>query len=144
MNVIFKSTLTNLLLAVLLVSGIVGCSQIRQLTYPEDFTYLENKQVKGLMREMGDSVARLSQLVSKSSETEIDSKQVIASLSELESITSRIIGGHTETNQLFISEHIEQFVSDVGIAKMFVKSSPPNYSKARDISNSCYECHRSR
>jgi len=144
MNKIFKPTLINLLLAVLLVSGIVGCSQIRELTYPDDFIYLENKQIKNLMREMSDSVERLSQLVSNSPDSEIDSQQVIASLSELESISSRIIGGHTETNQLFISEHIEQFVSDVGTAKMFVKSTPPNYSKAKDISNSCQECHKLR
>jgi len=144
MNKIFKPTLINLLLAVLLVSGIVGCSQIRELTYPDDFIYLENKQIKNLMREMSDSVERLSQLVSNSSDSEIDSQQVIASLSELESISSRIIGGHTETNQLFISDHIEQFVSDIGTAKMFVKSTPPNYSKAKDISNSCQECHKLR
>jgi len=144
MNKNFKSTLINLLLAVLLVSGIIGCSQIRELTYPDDFIYLENKQVKSLMREMGDSVERLSQLVSNSSDSEIDSQQVIASLSELESISSRIIGGHTETNQLFISEHIEGFMTDIGTAKMFVKSTPPNYSKAKDISNSCQECHQLR
>jgi hypothetical protein len=141
MNVILKPILTNALLAMLLVGGLVGCSQIRQLTYPEDFTYLEKGQVESLMREMGDTVGRLGQLVSKTSSSEINQQQVIASLSELESITSRIIGGHTQTNQLFISEHIEQFVTDVGTAKMFVKTSPPNYSKAREITNSCQKCH---
>jgi len=144
MNLIFKSALTNALVAILLLSGVIGCTQLRQLTYPEDFTYLENKQVEGLMREMGDSVAKLGQLVSKTSPSEIDQKQVLVSLSELENITSRIIGGHAETNQVFISEHIEQFVSDIGTAKMFVKTNPPNYSKARDITNSCQECHKLR
>jgi len=143
MNVILKPKLTNILLAILLV-GIVGCSQIRQLTYPDDFTYLENKQVKALMSEMNDSVQQLGQQVSKTPPAEIDSQQVLNSLSEIESITSKIIGGHSQTNQLFISEHIEQFVSDVGTAKMYVKSSPPNYSKARDITNSCNDCHKSR
>jgi len=144
MNVILKSSLTNILLAMLLVGSFVGCSQIRQLTYPEDFTYLEKKQVKALMREMNDSLQQLGQQVSKTPPAEIDSQQVLNSLSEIESITSKIIGGHSQTNQLFISEHIEQFVSDVGTAKMYVKSSPANYSKARDITNSCQECHTSR
>ena len=144
MNVILKSSLTNILLAVLLVGSIVGCSQIRQLTYPEDFTYLEKKQVKALMSEMNDSVLRLGHQVSKTPPAEIDSQQVLNSLSEIESITSKIIGGHSQTNQLFISEHIEHFVSDVGTAKMYVKSSPPIYSKARDITNSCQECHTLR
>ena len=143
MNVFIKPSLFNILLAVLLVGGVVGCAQIRQLTYPEDFTYLEKRQVESLMQEMGDSVGRLGQLVTKNS-SEIDQQQVISSLSELENITSRIIGGHTETNQLFISEHIEKFVSDIGTAKMFVKTNPPNYSKAREITNSCQECHKLR
>ena len=143
MNAFIKPSLFNILLAVLLVGSIVGCAQIRQLTYPEDFTYLEKRQVESLMQEMGDSVGRLGQLVTKNS-SEIDQQQVISSLSELENITSRIIGGHTETNQLFISEHIEKFVSDVGTAKMFVKTNPPNYSKAREITNSCQECHKLR
>ena len=144
MNLILKSALSNALVAILLLSGVIGCTQLRQLTYPEDFTYLEKEQVEGLMREMGDSVGRLGQLVSKSSSSEIDQQKVIESLSELESITSRIIGGRSQTNQLFISEHIEQFVSDVGTAKMFVKSTPPNYSKVRAITNSCQECHKLR
>jgi len=144
MNVFIKHLPFNVLLATLIVGGIVGCSQIRQLTYPEDFTYLEKGQVEGLMREMGDSIAQLGQLVAKTSASEINQQQVIASLSELEGITSRIIGGHTETNQLFISEHIEQFVSDVGTAKMFAKTNPPNYAKAREITNSCMECHKLR
>jgi len=144
MNALLKPKLTNVLLAIFLFGGIFGCSQIRQLTYPDDFTYLENKQVKVLMRKMDDHVQRLAQQVSVMPSSAIDSQQVINSLGEIEGITSQIIGGHSETNQLFISEHIEQFVSDVGTAKMFVKASPPNYSKARGITNSCNDCHKSR
>lgn len=144
MNVFLRRSSLNVLLTILLAGSIAGCSKIRQLTYPEDFTYLEKGQVKNLMREMDDGIERLGLLVAKAPTSEINQQQVVAELSGLQSISSRLSGGHAQTNQLFIRDHIEQFISDVGTAKMFAKTTPPNYSKAREISNSCQECHQSR
>jgi len=134
---------TGLLLAII-SGGIISCAQIRQLTYPEEFTYLEKAQVKMLMQQMGQSVGRLGSLVANKAASETRQQQVLAELSELESITARLSGGYDQSNQMFIRDHIEQFITDVGTAKLFVKSDPPDYSKAEIISNSCQECHQWR
>lgn len=144
MNSFLRRAALTTLPAILFIGCVAGCAQIRQLTYPQDFTYLEKKEVKNLMKMMGDSVGRLGQFVAKDSASLLKQQQVVAELGKLEDITSRLSGGHKETNQIFISDHIEQFISDVGTAKMFAKTTPPNYSKAKEITNSCQVCHQSR
>ena len=98
-----------------------------------------------LMITMGENIKRLKVLVSDDSiPGNVKQQKVVAELSELQGIASRFSGGHEQTNQLFISDHIEQFISDISTATMFAKTNPPNYSKAGEISNSCQECHQSR
>jgi len=144
MNIFIRHAAFKGLLVAIIAGGILSCSQIRQLTYPEDFTYLEKEQVKTLMKQMGDSVGRLGQLVANDAKSETKQQQVLTELSTIESITARLSGGHAQTNQIFIRDHIEQFISDVGTAKLYVKTTPPDYSKAKKITNSCQECHQLR
>jgi len=144
MNIFIRHAAFKVLLVAIIAVSILSCSQIRKLTYPEDFTYLEKEQVKTLMKQMGDSVGRLGQLVANDAKSETKQQQVLTELSTIESITARLSGGHEQTNQIFIRDHIEQFISDVGTAKLYVKTTPPDYSKAKKITNSCQECHQLR
>ena len=145
MNILSRRLLSHALLLVLVAGSISGCAQIRKVTYPQGFNYLEEGQVDKLMINMGESVNRLGLLVSDTSMSDnIKQQNIVAELSALQSIASRLSGGHEQTNQLFISDHIEQFISDVSTASMFAKTVPPNYSKADDLRNSCQECHQSR
>ena len=145
MNVSIRRMSSIVLLAIMVAGSIAGCAQIRKLTYPQDFTYLEKKEVETLMQKMGDGIARLDQLVKEASPSDtIQQQNIVAELSSLKSIATRLSGGHTQTNQFVISDHIEQFINDVGTAKMFANKSPPNYSKAGEITNSCKECHQFR
>lgn len=145
MNVSLRRMSSIVLLAIMVAGSIAGCAQIRKLTYPQDFTYLEKKEVETLMQKMGDGIARLDQLVKEASPSDtIQQQNIVAELSSLKSIATRLSGGHTQTNQFVISDHIEQFINDVGTARMFANNNPPNYSKAGEITNSCKECHQFR
>jgi hypothetical protein len=142
MNVSFKRVNTITLLAIMVVASIVGCAQIRKLTYPENFTYLEKKEVEDLMQRMGQSIGKLDQLVAEAPPADTSQQQkVIAELSRLEGIATRLSGGHTQTNQLVINDHIEQFISDIGTAKMFANLNPPKYYKVANVTSACTECH---
>ncbi|MFK5947258.1 MAG: hypothetical protein QM500_00630 [Methylococcales bacterium] len=135
----------TVILAILTIVSLAGCAQVRKLTYTEDFTYIENREVKSLMRMMGKGVEKLGQITDNSSTTDTNlQQQIISEMSELQSIAARLSAGHTQTNQLFISDHIEQFISDIGTAKMFAKTNPPDYSKVGEIVNNCQECHKLR
>ena len=145
MKISLSRTSSSVLVAMLIIASMVACAQIRQLTYPPDFTYLEQSEVESLMRQMGEGITRLDQLIAESSKSDVDQQQnIIAELSSLEKIATRLSGGHTQTNQIVINDHIEQFMADLGTAKMFAKMNPPNYKKAELIGSSCHECHQFR
>lgn len=131
------------LLIVVVVVSIIGCAQIRKLTYPEDFTYLEKKEVEALMRRMGQSIGKLDQLVAEASPSDASQQQkIIAELNKVEGFATRLSGGHTQTNQFVISDHIEGFISDIGTAKMFARLNPPRYDKIAYVTSGCESCHQ--
>jgi cytochrome c556 len=143
MNISFNRVTSVILLAIVVTVSIIGCAQIRKLTYPEDFIYLEKKEVEALMQKMGESIGRLDQLVADATPSDADQQQkIIAELSKLEKIATRLSGGHKQTNQLVISDHIEQFISDIGTAKMFANLNPPKYYKVTNVTAGCSDCHQ--
>lgn len=145
MNISIQHLFFTALATISIVASIAGCAEVRKLTYSEDFKYVEDKEVKSLMRKMSKSVGKLGQIIKKPTTIGTDQHQLILSeLTELENITAKLSAGHTQTNQLFISDHIEQFITDIGTAKMLTKTNPPDYSKIRDIVNNCQACHTLR
>jgi len=145
MSFSFRIVRVSVLSGVAIVAIMAGCAEVRKLTYSEDFTYVENREVKSLMRKMEKGVNRLEKLLSTTSDNGNALQQsILSELGDLEKTTARLSAGHTQTNQLFISDHIEQFITDLGTARMFAKATPPDYSRVEDIVSNCQECHRSR
>lgn len=145
MNIPSKRIRSITLLTIVTASIIVGCAQIRELTYPQGFTYLEQKEVETLMRRMGESIGKLDQLVAETSPSDNGrQQQVITELNKLEVIATRLGGGYTQTNQFVIDDHIDGFISDIGTAKMFARLDPPNYYKVDNVVNACANCHQFR
>ena len=145
MRLSFRSVWVSVLSGIAIMSIMAGCADVRKLTYSEDFTYVENREVKSLMRKMEKGVKRLADILTTTSANDKMLQQsIISELSDLERIAARLSAGHTQTNQLFISDHIEQFSADLGTARMFVKATPPDYSRVEDIVTNCQECHKSR
>lgn len=144
MNII-SGRLTLTVLAVVITLSVFGCAQIRELTYPQGFTYIEKKEVDALMHRMGESIGKLNQLVAEASPSDtIQQEIIIAELSKLEGIATRLSGGHTQTNQFVIGDHIEDFMTDIGTAKMFARLNPPRYDRVDNVTNACAECHQFR
>jgi hypothetical protein len=145
MNASLRQVMSIALLSVVVTVSIIACAQVRELTYPEGFTYLEKKEVDALMQRMGESIGRLDQLVAEASPSDASQQQkIIAELNKIEGIATRLSGGHTQTNQFVISEHIEGFISDIGTAKRFASLNPPKYDKVAYVTGGCAECHQFR
>lgn len=97
------------------------------------------------MQKMSAGIARLDRLVTETSTSDVAQQQgIINELSTLERVATRLSGGHKQTNQIVINDHIEKFISEIGTAKMFASTIPPNYNKARNLTNSCQQCHQFR
>lgn len=126
-------------------SLLTGCAEIRKLTYPANFTYIEKKDLDSSMHKMSVSLARLDTLVSAASPASQESqKDIIQELNELKGIASAIRGKGEVTNHLVIDDHIEDFISDIVNAKLFAGDTPPNYYYAGKLAGSCIGCHQFR
>jgi hypothetical protein len=133
---------TITLLAIIVTASIYGCGVIRELTYPQGFTYIENKEVERLMQKMEESIAKLDQLVAEASPSDTDKQEmIITELNSLETIATRLSGGHTQTNQFHISDRIGNFINNIGTAKTFAKLDPPRYDRIEYVTSDCSECH---
>ena len=136
---------TIALLAIIVTASIYGCDVIRELTYPQGFTYIEDKEVERLMQRMGESIGKLDQLVAEASATDTDKQEmIITELTRLETIATRLSGGHTQTNQFHLSDRIGNFINNIGTAKTFAKLDPPRYDKIEYVTSDCSECHQSK
>ena len=133
------------LLAIIVTASIYGCAQIHELAYPRGFTYIEDKEVERLMQKMSESIGKLDQLVAEASLSDTDKQEkIITELDRLETIATRLSGGHTQTNQSHISGRIGKFINNIGTAKMFAKLDPPRYDRISNVTSDCSECHRQR
>ncbi|MDB4575822.1 hypothetical protein N9112_02570 [bacterium] len=130
------------LLAIIVSSSIYGCAVIRELTYPQGFTYIEDKEVERLMQKMSESIGKLDQLVAEASPSDtVNQEKIITELNNLETIATRLSGGHTQTNQFHISDRIGNFINNIGTAKTFAKLDPPRYDRIEYVTSDCSECH---
>jgi len=136
----------KLVAAVILSTTIVyGCAQIRKVTYPPEFIYLDQKDVTNKMVLMSIYIRQLNQILSR--KDSIDSKdqaRIIELLSSINSTADSLGAGSIDTNHLVIDNHIDQFKYDVNTAISAAMADPPNYFVAGQLSGSCVACHQFR
>ncbi len=149
-----RVALSILLSFTLLLSG---CAQIRLLTYPPEFTYLDSDTAKGVMHEMAINLSTLDELVQQavsSSDSDRYQPLILAQLQNMESLATSV-SSHTTgktlegddrlvTNHLLIDEHIDDFMAQIMKAKLQTEAEPPNYYGAGQLTGSCNACHRMR
>ena len=100
-----------------------GCAQIRLMTYPPEFTYLDTASVKSTMHEIARSVTQLDELARKSEQSQMPAHyqdKILSRLQNLESLAVAISPGSTAvetgglaTNHLLIDEHIDDFIGQI-------------------------------
>jgi hypothetical protein len=134
------------LITLLLCAGlIVACAQVRKATYPDDFVYLDQKQVKNEMVLLSIYLRQIDQILLD--ETTISSEQqgrLMNLLSSIETTADRLGAGTVATNHLLIDENIDHFRAEVHMAMQDVAADPPNYFSLGRLSGSCVACHRYR
>lgn len=124
---------------------VYGCSQIRKITYPLDYVYLEKKEVRNKMALLSFYVGQMDEiLVRKESVNNEDQTRVLELLTLINNTTTVLHSSNRDTNHFVIDEHMNQFKSDVLSAIRGAKQNPPNYFSAGKISGSCVACHKLR
>ena len=135
----------GLALIALLCAGVVfGCAQIRKVTYPQDYVYLEKKQLRSKMALFSLYLRQISEIQSDTSLADGDRQQrLLELLRKIEDLTAEFGSGIT-TNHLVIDDHIDDFKIDVHNAIRNARANPPNYYALGHLTGSCLGCHKFR
>ncbi|MFT6304465.1 MAG: hypothetical protein ACI9XK_001677 [Granulosicoccus sp.] len=140
---------------------LVGCGQIRLLTYPGEFVWLEDEYVKGTMQKMATHMANLQSLIEVPNISLDDNnrdsihQEIVNEMELLEEFAISIspkssgtsVSEYSEfpaTNHLLIDQNIDDFISEIMKARTLADLAPPNYSGIGQLVGNCNACHRQR
>lgn len=140
-----RSMFQLMTIALLCSVTIFGCTQIRKLTYPENYVYLDKKQLTGKMALMSLYMRQIDEILLDNST--ISSEQqglIIRILTRIAVNTDSLATANYETSHLVIDDHVEQFKADVNLALNNARADPPNYFALGRLSGGCAACHRHR
>lgn len=136
----------QLIVIALIFSGLMSaCAQIRKVTYPGDFVYLEPKQVTSEMALLSFYMRQIDEILTDDSSISSEQQaRIVSILTSINDSADKLGAGNTETNHLVIDDHIDQFQTDVNLALRNASANPPNYFALGKLSGSCVACHKYR
>jgi len=138
---------TKCLLAFGIFAIVTGCTDLRKVTYPAEFVYLEKQQVQGVMHQLAGKIRNIESLASDDvAPSPFVTDSITAGLSDIESTISDFQSGAQgnqplTTNHLLLDENLDEFLADITRAKIQLQANPPNYFAAGRIAGSCAACH---
>ncbi len=140
-----RTQLRWLLISLLSAGVLIGCAQIRKATYPSDFVYLEQNQIRSEMALLSLYMRQIDEiLLDDSTVSSAQQEQIIKILSKVDDSVDSLGAGNVRTNHLVLDDHIDQFKSDVTVALRDASSDPPNYFALGRLSGGCVACHQFR
>jgi len=142
-------------LAIFVIAVLVSsCMQVRLLTYPSSFTWIETEDVQSTMHAMAKNMQMLDNLIADEQNAGSNQQAVVEVLSDIEYLAADL-SVHTPspdnqsekipaTNHLLIDEHMDEFLESIYRAKIQAEATPPSYFGAGKLTGSCSACHRYR
>ena len=137
--------------AVAVLSGILitGCSlsDIRKVTYPPDFNYIEPKDIKTDMGKMAAYIRVLDIALTPVDASDPVAKaeqqsQVVAVLGNIEKIASGLQDASGGSNHPYMQDFMRDFVAKVDKARVAASLTEPRYYFAGKVSGGCAVCHQ--
>lgn len=134
------------LITVLFVSVLVaGCAQVRKVTYPQDFVYLDQSLVQTSMLRLSLAIRQIDEIMMQGEPLgRPDQQRLKDLLSTIDEVTDSLGSGSQVTNHLLIDAHIDEFKREVRYAVRTANSTPPSFYAAGRLSSNCIGCHRYR
>jgi hypothetical protein len=140
-----RKQLRWLVISFLSAGLLIGCAQIRKVTYPSDFVYLEQNQIRSEMALLSLYMRQIDEILLDDSTVSSEQQgKIIQILSKVDNSVDSLGAGNIRTNHLVLDDHIDQFKSEVTVALRDARSDPPNYFALGRLSGSCVACHKFR
>jgi len=128
---------------ILIALGCAGTSlkDVREMTYPPNFHYISNDEIRATMAAMAVEVEALDRIMwQRDGSPEVDRERVIETLIRLDSLASRL-KRREQSNQHQIQIHAPQLVDDIDRALFAARLEPPSYYYAGLVAGACSYCH---
>lgn len=136
------------------ISAIVllGCSSkfaasIRKVTYPPDFKYTEQADLRSDMHKLAQQMALLDQaLIQPLAQTEngieLQREQVLNALKNMGRVATNLKAGNTGANHPFMDDYMQHLISKIDEARTAASLEKPRFYFAGKVSGSCVNCHQ--
>ena len=136
----------NKYIAIMLLTILAsGCAQDQKATYPDNYVYLDQKQVTTEMAQLSNYMRQIDEILNDDSTISSEQQaQITRILASIDASTDSLGAGSVETNHLIIDDHIDQFKADVNLALRNARADPPNYFPLGKLAGSCVACHQYR
>lgn len=121
-----------------------GCADIRKVTYPAEFKYIEQSEVRSTMSELGKRIWEMDEILSDPEKAVAQRSRVIDLLAEMQSFADTLDPHGKPTNHLLIDQHMPNFIESVELARLAVEMDPPSFYRAGQVSGNCMSCHKHR
>ena len=140
-----RKQVRRLVISLVGASLLIGCAQFRKATYPSDFVYLEENQIRSEMALLSLYMRQIDAILLDDSTVSSEQQgQIIKILSKVDKSVDSLGAGNIRTNHLVLDDNIDQFKSDVTVALRDASSDPPNYFALGRLSGGCVACHKHR
>ncbi|MFA3791091.1 hypothetical protein AB6T38_08225 [Aliiglaciecola sp. SL4] len=145
---LFVFSISLLFLGVMLIQGCSSqmAANLRKVTYPPDFKYVEPSQLRSDMDRLAQQMRILEFALSQQHEPQSvgfakQQQQVLTTLQKIEKIASGLRAGDAGASHPFLQDYMRDFVSKVDNARVAASLEKPSYYLAGKVSGACTNCH---
>lgn len=141
-----------LLIAAISALVLLGCSSkfaesLRKVTYPPDFKYTEQSDLRSDMHSLAFQMGLLDKALIKPSvqtpnDIEIQRVEVLKALRNMGRIATNLQAGNSGANHPFMDDYMEHLVGKIDEARVAASLEQPRYYYAGKVSGGCVNCHK--
>jgi len=140
--------LTRLAALVLALVPAWGCAdlaaRLRAHTYPPEFHYINDEQLRSTMWRLAYHSRELRELMKSPEEAASRRAEAIDHLDLMEQSALDLNRSGRASNHPVIDANRASFLRDIRLARDGIRRDPPNFLLARSISGACADCHAYR
>lgn len=135
--------LVSLICSVILLSSCNGfAGAMRKVTYPPDFLYISEVQLRSKIYQLAAQLSVLETTLAGDDSGAVNQQQkTLDILGEIERVGGELKATESGSNHPFLEDYMGDFVSTVTRARIAASLTPPRYYLSGRVSGACTNSH---
>lgn len=122
-------------------------SSMRKMTYPPDFTYTEQSELRSDMAKLAQQMVLLEEALAITPSAldntqEIQRQKVLLTLRNIGRIAANLRANDSGANHPYMQDYMQEFISKIDAARVAASIATPRYYYAGKIAGGCTNCHK--